>query len=88
MNRDKCEFKSEIEFFGHVISKSGVQPIAERIKALVELPSPTNFTEICSVIGMINYIGRLIPHLSTIMQPITSLLIKVGHCEALGLTAC
>ena len=75
LNPDKCEYrKEEIEYFGHKISKAGVQPSPERIRAIREMPPPTNVAELRRIIGMITYLGRFVPDLSTIMSPINSLL--------------
>ncbi|KAK3091772.1 hypothetical protein FSP39_022529 [Pinctada imbricata] len=75
LNRDKCEFrKPEIEYLGHVISADGVKPSYARIEAIRELPAPTNVTELRRIIGMINYLGRFVPNMATIISPITELL--------------
>ena len=75
LNRDKCEFsKDRIEYFGHVICKDGVLPSPQRVTALQELPAPSNVAELRRTIGMIMYIGRFIPDLSSIIHPLTDLL--------------
>lgn len=77
LNRDKCQFgKLEIQYFGHIIGKDGIKPNPEKVKAITELPSPTNITELRQCIGMINYLGKFLPDLSAVMYPITSLLWK------------
>ena len=41
LNRDKCHFRCTlIPFFCEIISQNGVQPGPQKIKALVEMPSP------------------------------------------------
>ena len=75
LNREKCEFrKSKIEYFGHIISEEGISPSTERIKAIVDLPAPTDVTELRRVLRMINYLGRFIPDLSSVLHPMTDLL--------------
>jgi transposase InsO family protein len=75
LNRDKCEFRKEkIEYFGHVISSEGISPSVDRVKAIRELPAPTNVSELRRVVGMINYLGRFMPELSSVMHPMTDLL--------------
>ena len=75
LNPDKCEYrKEELGYFGHKISKAGVQPSPERIRAIREMPPPTNVAELRRIIGMITYLGRFVPDLSTIMSPINNLL--------------
>ena len=75
LNREKCEFrKSEIQYFGHVISAEGIRPCESRLEAIRELRAPTNVTELRRVIGMINYLGRFAPNLASVMSPLTELL--------------
>ena len=44
------------------------------MKAIRELPAPTNVPELRRVIGMINYLGRFIPNLAAEIHPRTDLL--------------
>ena len=75
LNRSKCEFrKTKIEYFGHVISREGISPSKKRVRAIRELPAPTNVSELRRVIGMINYLGRFVSDLSAVMHPMTDLL--------------
>ena len=72
---NKCEFEhTQITYFGHLISEMGISPNPERVKAIKELLAPTNVNELRRVIGMINYLGRFLPDLSTTMKPISDLL--------------
>ena len=69
---NKCEFEhTQITYFGHLISEMGISPNPERVKAIKELLAPTNVNELRRVIGMINYLGRFLPDLSTTMKPIS-----------------
>lgn len=75
LNRDKCEFrKTKIEYFGHTISEDGIQPNADRVAAIRNMAPPTNVTELRRVIGMINYLGRFVPNLASVMKPMSDLL--------------
>ena len=43
LNREKCHFRCTcILFFGKVISRKGVQPDPQKIKALTDMPAPNN----------------------------------------------
>ena len=79
LNGEKCEFrKTEIEYFGHVITSEGIRPSASRVEAIKEMTSPTNITELRRLVGMINYLGRFIPDLASIISPMTDLF-KAGN---------
>ena len=74
LNKEKCEINKEsLTYFGHVFSADGLSPDPEKVKAVTELQAPTNVPELRRVIGMINYLGRFVPNLATIMQPMTDL---------------
>lgn len=75
LNKEKCEIgKSSLNYFGHRISDKGVEPDPEKTQAIRDLQSPTNVTELRRAMGMINYLGRYVPDLSTIIHPMSDLL--------------
>lgn len=75
LNREKCEFrKTEIEYFGHSISSEGIRPSSSRVDAIRQMETPTNLTELRRFIGMVNYLGRFIPELASVISPMTDLL--------------
>jgi hypothetical protein len=75
LNRAKCHFgKSEIQYFGHLISADGLRPGPSKVKAVTQMASPTSVEELRQVLGLINYVGRFLPDLSTKLHPITDLL--------------
>lgn len=77
LNKEKCFFKkSEVKFFGHIISAEGVRPDPEKVRAITEMPAPTSVSELRTVLGMFNYLSRYVPGMATTMKPITDLLKK------------
>ena len=75
LNYEKCEFrKTKIEYFGHDITPEGILPSQRRIEAIKCMKAPTNIKELRRIVGMINYLGRFIPDLASIIQPMTDLL--------------
>lgn len=77
LNRAKCQFdEDEVEFLGHIISGDGIQPDQSKIKAIADMPDPKNITDLRRLLGMINYLGRYIPNLSSTIKPLNDLLGK------------
>ncbi|KAK2717586.1 hypothetical protein QYM36_006382 [Artemia franciscana] len=65
-NKEKCEFSvSRVKYFGHVISSEGMQPDPDKIRAINNMPSPSCREELQTFLGMINYLAKYIPSLST-----------------------
>ena len=77
---DKCFFMlQEVEYLSHKISAKGLEPIPEKVRAIVEAPAPRNVSELKSFLGMLNYYGKFLPNLSTCLAPWYSLLQKKHH---------
>jgi hypothetical protein len=76
VNKEKCKFLCDrIEYNqGHVITAEGVHTDREKVKAIVEAPNPKNLQELRSPLGLINYYGKFIHNLSTILHPLNHLL--------------
>ncbi|XP_044166137.1 uncharacterized protein K02A2.6-like [Acropora millepora] len=71
----KCSFlQKKVQFLGHVIDAEGVHPSPEKVQAIVEAPSPSTVTELRSFLGMLQYYGKFLPNLSTLLHPLNNLL--------------
>ena len=61
LNKGKCHFRcTSVPFFGEVISRNGVQPDPQKIKALLDMPPPNNKRELQVFLGIINYLGNFL----------------------------
>ena len=77
LNRDKCKIGlSEVVYVGHTFGPDGLKPSSEKLRAIMEIPEPQNRTELQRFIGTVNYLGKFIPNLSGINQPLRQLLQK------------
>lgn len=75
LNKDKCQLKrSQVKYFGHTVSASGIQPNADKVAAILDMPAPKNVTELRTVCGMMNYLTRFAPNLAATLKPVTDLL--------------
>lgn len=75
LNKEKCKFsKREVSYFGHLVGSYGVKPHPEKVKAIAELDSPSNVSELRTVLGMFNYLTKFVPDMATVLKPITQLL--------------
>ena len=71
---DKCQFlQQSVEYLGHTIDASGLHPTTAKIKAVVDAPTPKNLSELKSYLGLLNYYGRFLPNLSSLIQPLNQL---------------
>ncbi|XP_055306964.1 uncharacterized protein K02A2.6-like [Sitodiplosis mosellana] len=74
LNKTKCKFGvTTVEFYGHILSESGIKPKEDKVKAVKEFRPPKNAEEVRSFIGLVNYVGKFIPNLATISEPLRRL---------------
>ena len=75
LKRGKCSFMlPEVEYLGHRISAKGLQPLASKVQAIRDAPTPTDVSQLRSFLGMLNYYGRFLPDLASILAPLHELL--------------
>ncbi|KAN0021499.1 hypothetical protein ACTFIU_010099 [Dictyostelium citrinum] len=66
-------FKSNVKFFGHMVSKEGFKPVLDKVEAINNLPEPTTVTEVRSFLGSCNYLRRFIPNYSELTARLATL---------------
>ncbi|KAK2721424.1 hypothetical protein QYM36_003645 [Artemia franciscana] len=65
-NKAKCSFcVTSLTYFGHVISEQGMKPDPDKLEAINKMPTPSNSEELSTLLGMLNYLAKYIPNLST-----------------------
>ena len=63
----------EVKYLGHILSADGIRLGDDRIKSILDLPTPTNIKGLRSVLGMVNYVRKFIPNLATVIAPMVDL---------------
>ena len=77
LNKEKCKFGvSEVTYLGHTINAEGISPDKEKIRAISEMPPPEDKKGVERLLGVISYVGKFIPNMSTVTHPIRELLRK------------
>jgi hypothetical protein len=66
-------FQRKVYYLGHVISKKGVAINPDKIKTIIDWPTPRDVTDIISFMGLARYYRRFIKGFSKIVHSITSL---------------
>ena len=75
LNRDKSTFvKTEINILETIVSYKSAKPDPGKTSVIHGFRKPSNVAEIRSFIGLTEFYGRFIPRLSTLREPLTSLL--------------
>jgi hypothetical protein len=74
-NRDKLQLKvTEVKYVGHILSVHGVSPDPDKIRAIVDMPSPTSAQDLHRFLGMATYLSKFVPNFSSVTQPLRPLL--------------
>ena len=77
LNLEKCQVgKTETEWPGFQLSKSGIKPVNSKIQAKFEKPNPKNLKELRSFMGGKNQMNRFIPNSPNLSAPLGPLLKK------------
>ena len=79
LNSKKCQFSvQEVKFLGQTINELGISPDQDKVKAIIEMPEPTESDVSGSrrFLGMINQLGKYTPHLAESTKPMRDLLSK------------
>ena len=77
VKKQKCEFfKDSVEYLGHRVDKDGLHPTKGKVDAIKNAPTPRNVSELRSFLGLVNYYGKFMENLATILHPLNELLRK------------
>lgn len=79
LNKEKCLFNQErIKFLGHIFSAAGIEVDPAKVDAINRIQQPKDKTQLQRFLGMVNYMGKFIPHQSDL----TVHLRKLTHKDA------
>jgi hypothetical protein len=86
LNKKKCQIgRTEVNYIGHKLTGDGLQPTDDRVKAITEMRSPQDFKELETVLGMVAYVAKFIPRLSTLTAPLRDLKKAETWCWNIGI---
>jgi transposase InsO family protein len=73
----KCQYKlQEVPYIGHVLSKDGLKPDPEKVRAISDMPTPNDATGLLRFPGMVKYLAKFVRNLSEKAAPLNELLRK------------
>ena len=68
LNYYKLQYKQEeVELFGETYTVDGCKPAQSKVKAIIDMPSPTCKKQVQSFIGMVNYLSKFSACLSELV---------------------
>ena len=80
LNADKLKLRQkEATYIGHLLTADGLRIDPEKVRAIEQMPKPTDVKAVQRLLGMVNYLAKFCPHLSDHCQPLRQLTHK--DCE-------
>ena len=77
LREEKCCFmQTEVIYCGYVINGEGIHPVAAKIDAIKNAPTPKDVSQLRAFLGMLNYYHRFLPDVATVLEPLHELLRK------------
>ena len=74
MKNSKCSFFSkEIQYLGHILSATGIQPLAAKTHAIQHMQPSTTPKQVRAFLGLVRYYRKFIKGFAKIAKPLTLL---------------
>ena len=77
LNESKFELCVPIMgFMGQVLGSDNIRYDPAKVKAILDMPNPTDVPGVRRLMGMVNFLAKCIPHLTTMVRPIQALVAR------------
>ena len=77
LNAGKCHLLQEkVKFLGSIVSREGIAPDPEKIRAITEWPVPTDLKQVRGFVALASYYRKHIAHFADIARPLHRLSCK------------
>lgn len=74
LNRNKLKYKlDKVAYLGHVLTAEGIKADPEKTRAVIDMPQPTNVQGVQRLLGVVTYLAKFLPQLSTVAEPLRRL---------------
>ena len=79
---------TEIQLLGHKVGNGQLKPSDDNTNKILNIQKPDTKRKIKSLMGLISYYGKFLPHLATLMKPISDLLGKTSSGRVVWAREC
>ena len=75
VQRDKCKFnQTAVDYLGHTVTPDGIKPKESLVTAVVEPPVPQNKEELCSFLGLCEYMSKFVKNFASKAAPLRAMM--------------
>ena len=71
-----------LEFLGHQVNSDGIQPLEEKVKAILDFPLPSTRKKLHQFLGLINFYHRFVRSCAKTVLPLRKLLTTSASAES------
>jgi hypothetical protein len=65
-----------VRVLGHIVTPEGIKPDPDKVKALRDMPEPTDLSTLRSWLGLANYYRRFVRGMAKVVSPLTALTVQ------------
>ena len=74
LNSEKINLRQpEVTFIGHIATADGLRVDPEKVRAIVDMPCPTDKKGIQRLLGLVQYLSKFLPNLTELTKPLRDL---------------
>ena len=74
LNKDKLKLElKEVKFINHLITNEEFKMDPEKVRAVLDMPKPTDVSGVRRIVGFITYLNKFLPKLSDICEPLMTM---------------
>ena len=74
LNTQKVKLRlSEVPFIGHLLTADVIVTDPKKVRAIKDMPDPTDVTSLKRCLGMVNYLAKFLSHLYSVSEPLRRL---------------
>ena len=74
LNKKKLRLRlEEVAYMGHLLTNKGLRPDPMKVKAIEDLPQPSDKKAVERLLGFVKYLARFLPNLAEVVAPLRKL---------------
>ena len=74
LNKKKLRLRlEEVPYMGHLLTNKGLRPDPMKVKAIEDLPQPSDKKAVERLLGFVKYLARFLPNLAEVVAPLHKL---------------
>lgn len=60
----------QVHYIGYLLTSKGLKPDPDKVKAILEMPNPSDVVAVKRFIGFVNYLSKFLPKHSKVFEPL------------------